>query len=152
VTGGLYSLSSYLTEAGDYGVTHGYIGASNPPDGTALGRLTTGTQDTFHNSSDTAGDAATTNAARDGFFVGSARTSADRELYRNGSSVATNTTDQSSSGTLEFALHAYSATTGFYSNARISFAHIGTPLTDTEAANLSTRVNALMTALGANVY
>lgn len=37
-------------------------------------------------------------------------------------------------------------------NARLSFAHIGTGLTDTDAVKLSTRTNALMTALGTNVY
>lgn len=39
-----------------------------------------------------------------------------------------------------------------FGNSKLSFAHIGTGLTDTDAANLSTRVNALMTAIGANVY
>jgi hypothetical protein len=38
------------------------------------------------------------------------------------------------------------------SAARIRFAFVGATLTDTEAANLSTITNALMTKLGANVY
>jgi hypothetical protein len=39
-----------------------------------------------------------------------------------------------------------------YSDATLTFAHIGTGLTDTDASNLSNRVNTLMTALGCNVY
>jgi hypothetical protein len=41
---------------------------------------------------------------------------------------------------------------GSFGNHKAVFAGYGTGLTDTDAANLSTRVNALMTALGANVY
>jgi hypothetical protein len=90
-----------------------------------------------------------------GFVIGTRRGNTDREAYLNGSSAGTNTDNQPLAGTGEsftFALYNRGGSSFGISNSRMTFAHIGTGLTDTDAANLSTRTNALMTALGANVY
>jgi hypothetical protein len=71
--------------------------------------------------------------------------------YKNGTATtATLTLAGTASGT--YGILASNSSGSDKGNSRISFAHCGTGLTTTNAANLSTRVNALMTALGANVY
>ena len=86
-----------------------------------------------------------------GYFIGSRRTSTDAEAYRNGISYGTTATSDNAAFSNCF-LFSRPAATFFYTDARMSAAHVGTGLTDTEAANLSSRINTLMTAIGANVY
>jgi hypothetical protein len=88
------------------------------------------------------------------FYIGSRRGVNDFEAYRNGVTAGTDTTTPSqSSQNLEWYLFGRNQSgLSVPTNARISAFHIGTGLTDTEAANLSSRINTLMTAIGANVY
>ena len=80
----------------------------------------------------------------------------DSEFYENGTSVASDSASVSdiTPPTLTWYLLAKNNNGGaqFGDSATLTFAHVGTGLTDTEASNLSTRVNTLMTALGCNTY
>lgn len=99
-------------------------------------------------------------SATPGFWSGSIGVEAVgvRDLYKNGIQVATGGGNSiNGTSTHPIALFGVISNSGSFaagnaSNARMTFAHIGTGLTDTDAANLSARVNALMTAIGANVY
>jgi len=90
-----------------------------------------------------------------GYPIASRRANNAQECYWNGTSSATGSTLVTGAATANnwrlFDINNNGASAG-PTDARFSFAHIGSGLTDTDAANLSTRVNALMTALGANVY
>jgi hypothetical protein len=147
------SLSAYVTFPQTNTINAGYIGASTAaPAGSFLGRGINGGSDAFSNGEGTSQYASQISASRNGFFVGSSRSQTDRQLYRNGSSIATNTVSApNSTQTLEFSLFSFNGTTNV-SNARLSFAHIGTGLTTQESVSLSSRVNTLMTSIGANVY
>jgi hypothetical protein len=85
------------------------------------------------------------------YRIGSRRGVNDTEAYINGVSVGvdTSTTTRLSTGNNWYI---FGNTSTASSSARIAAAHIGTGLTDTQAANLSLRVNAFMTSIGANVY
>lgn len=96
----------------------------------------------------------TTTDAR-GFWIGSKRSNTDREVYRNGASQNTLTTS------ITNALPAFNIWLGglnsnnsliFPSSKQIRFSSVGLGLTDTEASNLSNRVNTLMTYFGINTY
>jgi hypothetical protein len=79
----------------------------------------------------------------------------DGECFQDGVSVAADgTVADAVASSFSWFLFARNVNgTAFeHSGARLSAAHIGTGLTDTDASNLSTRVNAAMTAIGANVY
>ena len=85
-----------------------------------------------------------------GFFIGSETSNVLRKLYRNGSSIATNTTSDNNplpSGPIT--LLGYSA--GSNSGNESAFASIGDGLTDTEAANFYTAVQTFQTTLGRQV-
>jgi hypothetical protein len=84
-----------------------------------------------------------------GMLIGNAANGA-QSLYSNGSLVGTNTQARAAV-TTTFNLLSVNGITGD-TTCRQSFAFYGSVLDATEAASLSTRVNALMTALGANVY
>lgn len=90
-----------------------------------------------------------------GHAIGSRRSVNDVERYHDGVSVF-NDTSTASAETVPYnwPIFAFNenGTIKYFSNAKISMIHFGTGLTDTDAANLSTRVNTLMTALGCNVY
>jgi hypothetical protein len=147
-------LSAYLTAANTDATSAFYIGAGvGGADFTALGRVSSGLSDGFNDAGDSTGYTITTNASRDGFFIGTSRSVTDRELYRNASSIATDTGAVTATADTTSALYVFSKSgSSDESNATLTFAHIGTGLTDTEASNLSTRVNTLMTALGCNTY
>jgi hypothetical protein len=85
-----------------------------------------------------------------GYFVGSARAINDLQAYRNGVSTGftTNAPDSVATG-YEFVI-GRAGSSNF--TGEIIAAHIGTGLTTGEVANLSSRINTLMTAIGANVY
>jgi len=76
----------------------------------------------------------------------------DVEVYQNGVSRATDTTTATASISDVASWQLFAIEGASLSAATLTFAHIGTGLTDTEASNLSTRVNTLMTSLGCNVY
>lgn len=89
-----------------------------------------------------------------GLFISSRVSSTSNKLYRNSSILGTNTTlNTSTLPTTKTAISANNATTaiGEYQNRQTAFASIGDGLTDTEAANLYTRVQAFQTALSRQV-
>ena len=90
-----------------------------------------------------------------GMLIGT-KNSSDEYLYTNGAELTTEAksgTDRTPYGgnLFAFALNSGGIPTGHLAST-ITFAHVGTGLTDTDASNLSTRVNTLMTALGCNTY
>jgi hypothetical protein len=87
-----------------------------------------------------------------GFFIGSETASNLRKLYQNGSVTATNTTsDTNSLPSLQITLLGSSINSNNYSGNQSAFASIGDGLTDTEAANLYTAIQAYQTTLGRQV-
>jgi outer membrane murein-binding lipoprotein Lpp len=88
-----------------------------------------------------------------GMHLGSRRGINDVEAYTNGASSKVDTLTASATAlTHNYFLFRNNRTAAEPTNARSSFMFFGSGLTDTEALNLSNRVNALMTAIGANVY
>ena len=89
-----------------------------------------------------------------GFFVATRRGDADNELYKNGSSIATDAESYSGGETnrdfILFALDQNGTPEGFLS-CQISFVYIGGGLTDTEVANMNTAVEKYMDAIGKGV-
>lgn len=86
-----------------------------------------------------------------GFFVGTRQTSTSNKLFRNGTQIGVNT-----SATIGNRpnLDKYIMTInglGFYSNRQYSFYSVGGALSDTEQADLYSRVQLLMTYFGINV-
>ena len=148
------SYSAYVTVANTDATTCFYIGAgAGGTNFSGVGRVSGGLADGFNDSGDATGYTSTVSASRNGMFVGTSRTNSDRELYRNGSSIATNGTTATATSDTTSDLEIFKASgSGVVSDATLTFAHIGTGLTDTDASNLSTRVNTLMTALGCNTY
>jgi hypothetical protein len=96
------------------------------------------------------------NADRKGFYTNSRRANNDRETYKNGASKATNTANDTGGALSSINFYIGAANGPFisstYSANQISFACLDTGLTDSEASNLSSRVNTLMTYFGINVY
>ncbi len=96
----------------------------------------------------------TTTDAR-GFWIGSKRSNTDREVYRNGASqntVTTSITNAFASMNIWIGGVNSNNSLGFPSSKQSRFVSIGLGLTDTEASNLSSRVNTLMAYFGINTY
>ncbi len=89
-----------------------------------------------------------------GFFIATTRSSNDREIYRNGTSLTTKTTNETT-GNTNIANYLGSRNANgvadSFSSQQISFHFQGLGLTDTEVTNFNTRVNTLMTYFGINV-
>ena len=83
------------------------------------------------------------------YFIGSRVSSNSVKTYRNGLNIVSSSVLSTTPSTNNIILFgtSYSA-----SNATLTFAHIGTGLTDTDAENLSLRVNKLMYDLGCSTY
>jgi hypothetical protein len=98
------------------------------------------------------GVGATVSNTLNGFFIGSETASNSRKLYRNGSAIATNTTnDTNALPSDNIAFWGPSTFSGNYSDNNCAFASIGEGLNDTEAASLSTAVQNYQTTLSRNV-
>jgi hypothetical protein len=95
-------------------------------------------------------------AASTGFYISARTTSTNHKLYKNNTTLGTNTSTNVNSlpnGNL-FIGASNNTTLGVissYSTKQCAFASIGDGLTDTEAANLYTAVQAYQTALNRNV-
>lgn len=90
------------------------------------------------------------NTTRSGFLNGVYRNGTER-LFRNGSLIKSNTiTNTASTSTRSYYLASYNnnGTAAQFINNEFRFASIGDGLTDTEAANLYTAVQAYQTTLG----
>jgi hypothetical protein len=86
------------------------------------------------------------------FWLGSCAAANSRKLIKNGSVISTNTISGSSSASNATiylgALYDTSTTTAFYMPQQCAFASIGDGLTDTQASNFYTAVQAFQTTLG----
>lgn len=87
-----------------------------------------------------------------GHFVISRRGANELEAYKNGSSISTSS-DSSNRSTYSIYLSAWNdlGTTNYLNNRELAFSSIGDGLTDTEAANFYTAVQAFQTTLSRNV-
>lgn len=89
-----------------------------------------------------------------GFFIATTRSSNDREIYRNGTSLTTKTTNETTVNTnIANYLGSRNANgvADSFSSQQISFHFQGLGLTDTEVTNFYNRVQTLMTYFGINV-
>jgi hypothetical protein len=103
----------------------------------------------------TGGGTFTTTTDARGFWLGTKRSSNDRELYFNGASqntITVNDTNNLPNGTIYLgARKVLPNSVDFYSNKQCAFASIGDGLTDTEAANYYTAVQAFQTTLNRQI-
>jgi len=83
-----------------------------------------------------------------GYYVATRSSATDFRAYRNASVDVTDTDSNTGENIGAVVIFDSSIGSGFCT----SFAHVGSPLTAGEVTLLSARINALMTALGANVY
>lgn len=97
---------------------------------------------------------AATTATSAGFTFINRTSSSNIAHYKNGVFVAndTNTSTSLAANNIYILASNQDGSPGVFSTRTMSFWWIGATLTGTQAANLSTRVNALMTSLGINVY
>jgi hypothetical protein len=88
-----------------------------------------------------------------GFKTGTRRSSTDVELYFNGTSVATGSISSLNLPSNNFWLGAVNnnGIISFPTDQELAFAHLGDGLSDTEAANFYTAVQAFQTTLGRQV-
>ena len=88
-----------------------------------------------------------------GFYVGSRTSNTSQKMYKNGSVIITDTTTENHDNTTNYIGAAYRSGVGaLLPDAReYAFASIGDGLTDTEAANFYTAVQAFQTTLSRNV-
>jgi hypothetical protein len=96
----------------------------------------------------------TSPATSQGYWMNNRITTAQQKMFRNGSSIASsNHTENANFSTVPFFISCQNnnGSAAEYSNRQLSFAHIGNGLTDTDAANLYTRVQAFQTALNRQV-
>ena len=94
-----------------------------------------------------------TAASSSGQFVSNRISAGTHKVFYNGSILTTSSTPElglSSVPIFISSANASGSASGF-SNRQLAFAHVGDGLTDTEAANLYTRVQAFQTALSRNV-
>jgi hypothetical protein len=94
------------------------------------------------------------NQTSTGLFLGCRTSSSLATLYRNGSSIGTNTNSVTvilSSFNIYLSASNDFGTAGAFSNKQIAFASIGDGLTDTEASNFYTAVQAFQTTLSRQV-
>jgi hypothetical protein len=94
------------------------------------------------------------NQVSSGFFTGCRTSSSLASLYKNGSSIGTNTNSVTivlSSFNIYIGASNDFGTAGAFSNKQCAFASIGDGLTDTESANFYTAVQAFQTTLSRQV-
>ena len=88
-----------------------------------------------------------------GFWIGATNGGSTQKLYLNGTSIKSGTAGSGNLANNNVYIGAANAngTASFFSNKQYAFATIGDGLTDTEAANLYTAVQAYQTTLSRNV-
>lgn len=90
------------------------------------------------------------------FYVGNRTGANTLNLFRNSTKILNSTTVSNILPTGNIYLGAFysgsSSSASTYSTKQCSFSSVGDGLTDTDASNLSSRVNTLMTYFGINVY
>jgi hypothetical protein len=90
------------------------------------------------------------NANGNGFYLGAANSSSTTKLFRNGSSIVTGYTAQTSFGGSTGNIKLFTGD-GTYGSKECAFASVGTGLSDTESSNLYTAVQAFQTTLSRQV-
>jgi hypothetical protein len=90
------------------------------------------------------------NANGNGFYLGAANSSSTTKLFRNGSSIVTGSTAQTSFGGSTGNIKLFTGD-GTYGSKECAFASVGTGLSDAEAANLYTAVQTFQTTLSRQV-
>jgi hypothetical protein len=103
----------------------------------------------FSAGNDSAG--ASISSTENGFYIGSETASNLRKMYRNGSVLATNTTNDTNSLPNANLNLLGSPTAGAYSLNETAFTSIGDGLTDSEASSFNTAVQKFQTTLGRQV-
>ena len=97
----------------------------------------------------------TANTDSRGLFLVTNRSASDREAYRNGTTLATNTFNMSAYSPVSISLFIGSDNVNgspqTYDNKEIAFGSLGNGLTDTEAANFYTTVQTFQTTLSRQV-
>ena len=96
----------------------------------------------------------TNNTDSTGFYHANQNNTANvRKMFKNGSVLATQTIAQNAQPSLNVYIGArnFNNVATFYSNRETAFASVGNGLTDTEAANFYTAVQAFQTTLGRQV-
>jgi hypothetical protein len=95
----------------------------------------------------------TTTTSSYGMYCASRTSNVLRKGYFNGNAVITSTSSSNATANLNYYIGGLNSAgvAGFFSTLRTAFASIGDGLTDTEAANLYTRVQAYQTALSRQV-
>lgn len=96
------------------------------------------------------------NSERIGFYIGTRTAINSAKIYKNGTSIVSNTTNETNNAmpNVQLSLGAYNFGGSYiqYTDGQFAFSSIGDGLSDTEASNLSNRVNTLMTYFGINIY
>jgi len=89
-----------------------------------------------------------------GFWIGTRTGPSAVSVYRNGNAIASSTTPSSGVPALSMYLCASNldGVPNFFVGDQVSAFFIGGGLNAAQAGNLSSRINAFMTAVGANVY
>jgi len=95
----------------------------------------------------------TASATTLGFFTGSRTTSNIIRTFRNGTQIITGTAASNSTSAIDFYIGASNnnGTAQYFSNRECAFASLGDGLTNTEAANFYTAVQAYQTTLGRSI-
>jgi hypothetical protein len=161
--GGTSSLGIYVNLQGTVGDRIYDMGCSTSDGGltnmwslTAKRTVGTGNNTLFDSGNFAGGRVDTTSqASASGMTVGSVRSTTDRILYRNGSSIATKTTSQLityANRTLVIGAQKSDAGVQYYSSNRYAFSFMGIGLTNTDIVNLSSIINTYQTSLGRNTY
>ena len=91
------------------------------------------------------------NTNSSGFYVLTRRSASDAESYKNGSSTGTTTTTSQSIPSATVKIGVRGDAVASFSDRNIAFASIGNGLTDTEAANFHTAVEAFQDALSRGI-
>jgi hypothetical protein len=137
-----FEIGSFNISASGLGSTSFGISYASPSNSFRL-RVSTATPTTSYTVTDTRG-----------FFVGNRTASNQQKIYKTGVLVDTSNINSDGLSSLQIALNANrisSSSLGDYSSKECSFATIGDGLTDTEAGNFYTAVNAFQTTLARQV-
>jgi hypothetical protein len=149
-----YSRTSAASNAVEIGLNNTSGSAYNPQYGLAIRNLSNNTSaSTFGNYN--LNNASVTNLLSSAYFGIATRTSnVLNKLYRNGSAIATDTTTNSSNA-LNFNFYVGASNGGgtafAFSDKQCAFSSIGDGLTDTQASNFYTAVQAFQTTLSRQV-
>lgn len=150
------SFGTYILTSRTTGQNYAEMGTQNNPAGTAAADLYPWfTDNNLYGEINANGAGVAAPANVQGMYVVSRTASNALAVYRNGSSFTTASTASVANPNQTFyimATHGGPGTVVSRSGDKLSAAFIGGAMNSTEAGNLSTRINAYMTALGINVY